>query len=233
MSTKYPSIEELREGKMLLIDKPYTWTSFDVIAKLRGKTHVKMGHAGTLDPLATGLLIICTSRMTKKINEYMGQDKTYEGSIMLGATTETYDLESEPTTAISTEHLTMDDILSARDQFVGEISQMPPMHSAIKKDGKRLYKYARKGQKVYIEPRDVRIDEFEITDRVGSEIFFRVRCGTGTYIRSLAHDMGEALGVGGYLHTLRRTAIGDYSVEDAYELDDMVQWYADQNIPRR
>lgn len=230
---EYPSIKELREGAFLLIDKPYTWTSFDVIGKLRSQTHVKMGHAGTLDPLATGLLIICTSRMTKKINEYMGQDKTYEGVITIGSRTETYDLESEPTEAVSTSHIGLDEILKARDHFLGEFKQMPPMHSAIKKDGKRLYKYARKGQKVYIEPRDVRIERFDIVEKKENEIRFEVRCGTGTYIRSLAHDMGELLGVGAYLSSLRRTAIGDFSVADAYELHPMVEHYRKQEIPRK
>ncbi len=228
----YPSIEELREGVLMLIDKPVGYTSFDVIGKLRSKTHVKMGHAGTLDPLASGLLILCTSRKTKTISEYVGLDKTYEGIIHVGSTTETYDLESEPTVQKDTSHLSLEDIESARDTMIGDIMQMPPMHSAIKKDGKRLYKYARKGQKVEIKPRAVRIDVFEILSWSDSKISFRIRCSSGTYIRSIAHDIGAVLGVGGYLHSLRRTSIGDMHVEDAYLLSPMVEHYDALNIPR-
>ncbi len=229
----YPTIEELQEGTMLLIDKPKGYTSFDVIGKLRSKTHVKMGHAGTLDPLATGLLILCTSRMTKQISQYVGLDKTYEGTIHLGSTTETYDLESEPSVQVSTEHISLADIERERDKMLGDIKQMPPMHSAIKKDGKRLYKYARNGQKVELQARDVRIDSFDISTWSQNELGFRIRCSSGTYIRSIAHDMGEALGVGGYLQSLRRTAIGDMTVEQAYALEPMVAHYDAMHIPRK
>ncbi len=229
----YPTIEELKEGVMLLIDKPVGYTSFDVIGKLRSKTHVKMGHAGTLDPLATGLLILCTSRMTKQISQYVGLDKTYEGIIHLGSTTETYDLESAPTEQVSTEHITLVDVERERDKMLGEIKQMPPMHSAIKKDGKRLYKYARNGQKVELQARDVRIDSFEIRSWADNQIGFEIRCSSGTYIRSIAHDIGEALGVGGYLQSLRRTAIGHMSVDEAYDLEPMVAHYDALKIPRQ
>ncbi len=230
---EYPSLQELQEGTVMLIDKPMGWTSFDVIGKLRGKTHVKMGHAGTLDPLATGLLILCTSRKTKTINQYVGLDKTYEGIVHLGSSTETYDLESEPTAQVSTAHITLSDIERERDKMLGDILQMPPMHSAIKKDGKRLYKYARNGQKVEIQPRAVRIDEFEILAWEQNELHFRVQCSSGTYIRSIAHDIGEALGVGGYLQGLRRSAIGDMQVSEAFLLEPMVEHYAKMNIPRK
>ncbi len=229
----YPSIQELEQGVMLLIDKPKGYTSFDVIGKLRSKTHVKMGHAGTLDPLATGLLILCTSRMTKTISQYVGLDKTYRGIIHLGSTTETYDLESAPTPQLSTEDISLSRIEEERDKMLGTIQQMPPLHSAIKKDGKRLYKYARSGQKVEVQPREVRIDAFEILGWQQNELSFEIRCSSGTYIRSIAHDIGEALGVGGYLQELRRTAIGDLSVLEARALEPMIQHYDALNIPRK
>ncbi len=208
--------EELLEGKVLLIDKPLKWTSFDVIGFLRKQFKIKkIGHAGTLDPLATGLLIVCTGRFTKKINEYMGMEKEYTGTITLGSTTPTYDLESEPGNFKETTHLKHEDILLATKPFIGNIEQIPPAHSAIKKDGIRVYELARMGQQVDLKPRPVAINEFVITSIELPVVRFRVVCSTGTYIRSLANDFGAELGVGGYLSELVRTRIGEFALKDA------------------
>ena len=210
------------EGQVLLIDKPIEWTSFDVIRKIRSLIRVKkVGHAGTLDPLATGLLIVCTGKFTKRINEYMAQEKEYTGSFTLGATTPTYDLESEPVNYKDTSFITEDEIRNATNQFTGEIMQVPPAHSAIKMDGQRVYELARQGKEVKIEPRKIVIKEFEISKIEMPVIFFRVVCTTGTYIRSLANDFGEALGCGGYLSSLCRTRIGDSNLDDA---KTMIEW---------
>jgi tRNA pseudouridine55 synthase len=204
------------EGKVLLIDKPLRWTSFDAVKKVRILTGVsKVGHAGTLDPLATGLLIICTGKFTKKINEYMGMEKEYTGSFTLGAVTPTYDRESEAVDQRDIGHLNDEMIRAATEPFTGKIFQVPPIHSAIKKEGKPVYLAARKGEEVVLEPRPVTIHEFEITKIDLPLVEFRVVCSTGTYIRSLANDFGKALGVGGYLSALRRTRIGIFSVDDA------------------
>lgn len=203
-------------GQVILIDKPIEWTSFDAVRKVRYLVKTKkVGHAGTLDPLATGLLIICTGKFTKQINNYMAQEKEYTGSFTLGATTPTYDLESEPVDVKPYEHLTKEQIEAATIPFTGPILQIPPAHSAIKVDGKRVYELARRGQEVKLEPRPVTIHAFEITAIEGPKVFFRVVCSTGTYIRSLAHDFGQALGCGAYLSSLRRTKIGAFSVDDA------------------
>lgn len=212
-----PTIDELKEGGVLLIDKPYKWTSFYAISKVRKMIRAKIGHAGTLDPLATGLLICCTGKFTKKISEYQRLPKEYTGIIHLGATTPTYDLESEPQDFKPYEHLTSDEIIACAKQFTGEIQQTPPIHSAIKKDGKRAYELARKGEEIVLQPRTITISRFEITKLALPEVHFRVVCSTGTYIRSLANDFGAALGCGGYLQDLRRTKIGDFRVEDALE----------------
>lgn len=207
-------------GQVLLIDKPLRWTSFDAVRKIRNLVRIKkVGHAGTLDPLATGLLIICTGKLTKKINEYMAREKEYTGTITLGATTPTYDLESEPGDFKSLEGLTKDMILAATGKFTGDILQVPPAHSAIKVDGKRVYELARQGKEVKLEPRPVKISVFEITRLELPEVDFRVVCSTGTYIRSLANDFGAALGCGGYLSSLRRTRIGEFRVEDAMSME--------------
>jgi len=212
--------EEFELGKVLLIDKPLEWTSFDAVRKIRNTIKIKkVGHAGTLDPLATGLLIICTGKFTKKINEYMGQAKEYTGCITIGSTTPTYDLESEPQDFKSFEHLNFENIIEATKPFIGNILQYPPQHSAIKKDGKRLYESARKGIEVKVDPRPVSIYNFEITNIDLPKIFFKVNCSTGTYIRSLANDFGKQLGVGGHLSSLRRTKIGEFSVDDAQSID--------------
>ena len=199
-----------------MIDKPLEWTSFDVIRKIRNLIGIKkVGHAGTLDPLATGLLIVCTGRFTKKINEYMAQEKEYTGEITLGATTPTYDLESKPGNFKDIGFITNDDILNATKQFIGEIMQVPPAHSAIKIDGKRVYELARQGKEVKIEPRRIVIKEFAITQIELPVVSFRVVCSTGTYIRSLANDFGAVLGCGAYLSGLCRTRIGDSKLQDA------------------
>ncbi|NTS41341.1 tRNA pseudouridine(55) synthase TruB [Flavisolibacter sp. BT320] len=210
------------EGRVLLINKPLYWTSFDAVRKIRNLTRTKkVGHAGTLDPLATGLLIVCTGKFTKKINEYMAQEKEYTGTITLGATTPTFDLESEPTNQTAIDHLTEEDLQKATQPFTGAILQVPPIHSAIKKEGKRVYELARRGEDVKLEPRPVTISAFEITRIELPIIHFKVVCSTGTYIRSLANDYGAALGVGGYLSALCRTRIGDFKLEDALTIDDV------------
>ncbi|HLO83348.1 MAG TPA: tRNA pseudouridine(55) synthase TruB [Chitinophagaceae bacterium] len=215
--------EEFAAGKVLLIDKPLHWTSFDAVKKVRILTRIsKVGHAGTLDPLATGLLIICTGKFTKKINEYMAREKEYTGSFHLGAVTPTFDLESQPEQQKDISHITADLIHAATARFTGDIQQVPPIHSAIKKDGIPAYKMARKGKEVKMDPRNVTISEFTITDIKLPEVYFKVVCSTGTYIRSLANDFGAALGCGGYLSSLRRTRIGEFSVEDAQTIDDFV-----------
>jgi len=220
---KIPTQEELKEGAVLLVDKPLTWTSFDALNKIRRQMKAKIGHCGTLDPLATGLLICCTGKMTKRITEYQKQDKEYTGIIKLGAITPTYDLESEPTDFKPYEHLTEEEIKNATMQFVGDILQVPPSHSAIQKDGKRAYELAREGKEVKLEPRAVNISVFEIVKIALPEIHFRVVCSTGTYIRSLANDFGAALGCGGYLHELRRTKIGDFDVANALSVEQWVK----------
>jgi tRNA pseudouridine55 synthase len=209
------------QGQVLLIDKPLEWTSFDVVRKLRRLVSTrKVGHAGTLDPLATGLLILCTGRYTKRINEYMAREKEYTGVVTLGAYTPTYDLESEPVAFADCGGLTLDAVTKViAAQFLGEIMQVPPIHSAIKVGGKRVYELARKGKEVRLEPRPVRISAFEITEFRLPQVTFRVVCSTGTYIRSLANDLGEVLGCGGYLSGLRRTRIGEFRVEDAMTVE--------------
>lgn len=204
------------EGKVLLIDKPLRWTSFDVVRKIRNLIRIKkVGHAGTLDPLATGLLIVCTGKFTKKINEYMAQEKEYTGTITLGATTPTYDLESEPQNFKPFEHISVDQLRQSAQSLTGKILQTPPIHSAIKKDGKRVYELARKGVEVKLEARPVTISEFEMVKVDLPNVEFRVVCSTGTYIRSLANDFGEAMSCGGYLSSLCRTRIGNFLLKDA------------------
>ncbi len=214
-------MNSFEEGRVLLIDKPLRWTSFDAVRKIRNLTRTKkVGHAGTLDPLATGLLIVCTGTFTKKINEYMAQEKEYTGTITLGAVTPTYDLESEPVNFKPTEHLTDAVIKNATVQFTGDILQTPPIHSAIKIDGKRVYELARKGQDIKLEPRPVTVSQFHIERTDGPVVYFTVVCSTGTYIRSLANDLGAALGAGGYLSSLRRTRIGNFTVQDAMSMEE-------------
>ncbi|MBL7737774.1 MAG: tRNA pseudouridine(55) synthase TruB [Chitinophagaceae bacterium] len=214
-------MNSFEEGRVLLINKPLRWTSFDAVQKIRNLVRIKkVGHAGTLDPLATGLLIICTGKFTKKINEYMAKEKEYTGSFTLGAVTPTYDLESEPGNFQSTAGITDDMIKNATGLFKGEIMQVPPAHSAIKIDGKRVYELARQGKEVKIEPRKVTITQFEITKIEMPVVHFRVVCSTGTYIRSLANDFGAALGCGGYLSSLCRTRIGEFKLEEAMSIEE-------------
>jgi tRNA pseudouridine55 synthase len=216
-----PPIQQIYlEGKVILIDKPLHWTSFDAVRKLRSLLQLKkIGHAGTLDPLATGLLIVCTGKFTKKINEYMAQQKIYTGHITLGAVTPTYDLESEPEQQKDYSAITAEQIQEATKQFTGDIEQFPPMFSAIKKNGVALYELARRGVEVELKARNVQIAEFSITSIAMPVVEFKVVCSTGTYIRSLADDFGKALGCGGYLSSLRRTAIGEFKVEDAMNME--------------
>lgn len=213
--------QHFEAGQLLLINKPLRWTSFDAVNKIRNLLKIKkVGHAGTLDPLATGLLIICTGKFTKKINEYMAREKEYEGTFTLGATTPTYDLESEPRDFKPFGHITKEMIESAISRFRGPIMQVPPAHSAIKIEGKRVYELARRGKEVKLEPRAVTINEFEVTRIDLPVIHFRVVCSTGTYIRSLAHDVGQELGCGAYLSVLCRTRIGEFKLEDALTIEE-------------
>lgn len=210
------------EGAVLLIDKPLKWTSFDAIRKIRNLIKIKkVGHAGTLDPLATGLLIVCTGKFTKKINEYMAQEKEYTGTFTLGATTPTYDLESQPENFQSIANLSTETVKNTLQQFIGEIDQIPPIHSAIKKDGKRVYELARKGIDVKLDSRKITIKAFEADVAALPVVSFRVVCSTGTYIRSLANDFGAALGCGAYLSSLRRTRIGNFTVSNALRISDL------------
>lgn len=210
------------DGRVLLIDKPYDWTSFDVVNKLRYKLKMKkIGHAGTLDPLATGLLIICTGKMTKRIEEFMGLEKEYTGKFVIGQTTPSFDLETEVTSAKDINHITGLTLAEAAKKLTGKISQLPPMHSAIKVGGKRAYKFARQGQEVELQPRPVEILVFDVTEFKAPEVSFRIVCSKGTYIRSIARDFGEALGVGAYLSHLCRTRIGPYLLSDAISIDEV------------
>ncbi len=213
------------QGQVLLINKPLEWTSFDAVRKIRNLVRIKkVGHAGTLDPLATGLLIICTGKFTKRINEFMSQEKEYTGTFVLGATTPTYDLESEPVNHQSLEGITEEKIRQQTAPFVGEILQVPPAHSAIKKDGKRVYELARKGVEVKLEPRKITIKEFEITSIQLPVVGFRVVCSTGTYIRSLANDFGAKLGCGAYLSSLCRTRIGSFTLEQSMTMEQAEEY---------
>jgi len=208
------------EGQVLLINKPYDWTSFDVVRRIRNLIKIKkVGHAGTLDPLATGLLILCTGKFTKKINEYMAQEKEYTGTIVLGATTPTYDLESIPENYTDGSHITAKQVAEVAKSFTGEVLQVPPIYSAIKKDGKRAYELARKGQELELEPRKITVSGFTTTFNY-PEVHFKIVCSTGTYIRSLANDLGKQLGCGGYLSELCRTRIGNYTLENSWTMEE-------------
>jgi tRNA pseudouridine55 synthase len=221
--------EDYKNGQVLLIDKPLEWTSFQAVNKLRWHIRqrfhikkIKVGHAGTLDPLATGLLIICTGKQTKNISEYQGQIKEYTGTFTLGATTPSYDLETEIDTTFETAHITEALLHKTTEQFTGTIQQKPPIFSAIKKDGVRLYELARRGETTEIKTRKVSINLFEITKIELPTIDFRVVCSKGTYIRSLAYDFGLALNSGAHLSALRRTKIGDFSVDDALSIEQFI-----------
>jgi tRNA pseudouridine55 synthase len=222
--------DDFKNGQVLLIDKPLNWTSFQVVNKLRWEIRqrfnikkIKVGHAGTLDPLATGLLIICTGKQTKEIYIYQGQIKEYTGTITIGATTPSYDLETEIDKTFSIDHISEEVLKETTKQFIGEIQQKPPIFSAIKKDGKRLYELARKGETTEIKARTVTVSEFEITNINLPKVDFKVICSKGTYIRSLAFDFGVALNSGAHLSALRRTKIGDFSVDKGLSVDEFIE----------
>lgn len=227
MTNKTLQAEDYLEGQVILIDKPLEWTSFQAVNKVRwlikksfGIKKIKVGHAGTLDPLASGLLIICSGKFTKRIDTFQAQEKEYTGTFTLGATTPSYDLETEIDQTFDVSEITSEKIQEATHQFIGEIRQQPPVFSALKKEGKRLYEYARNGEEVEIPFRTVTISEFEITKINFPNIDFKVVCSKGTYIRSLANDFGKALNNGAHLSALRRTKIGTFSVEDAVGITD-------------
>ena len=224
------TVEQYLEGQVLMIDKPLNWTSFQAVNKLKYALindvglpkKFKIGHAGTLDPLATGLLLVCTGKFTKNISEYQGQAKEYTGTFYIGATTPSYDLETEIDATFETNHITNELIHETVNQFLGEIDQKPPVFSAIKKDGIRLYEHARAGVEVEIASRKTTIYEFEITRIAMPEIDFRIKCSKGTYIRSIAFDFGKAMNSGSHLIALRRTAIGDFNVSNAVDVEEFV-----------
>ena len=226
MLNKQFTAEEFKAGQVLLFDKPLNWTSFQLVNKVRWLIRrscnikkIKVGHAGTLDPLATGLLIICTGKFTKTIPDLQGQIKEYTGTISLGATTPSFDLETEFDATFETSHITEAKLLETCKKFIGKIEQTPPVFSALKKDGKRLYEYAREGEKVEVKKREIEINAFDIDSGKFPDIDFRVVCSKGTYIRSLAHEFGMALDSGAHLSALRRTGIGEYSVENAMDIE--------------
>jgi len=213
------------DGEVLLVDKPIRWTSFDVVRKIRNAikpSKVKVGHAGTLDPLATGLLVLCTGKFTKRIDGFQAEEKEYTGTITLGATTPSYDLEQEIDQRFDWSGIQENQVLKTAASFVGEIEQIPPAHSAIKMDGERVYEKARRGESVDVKPRRVHIREFEITRIALPDVDFRVVCSKGTYIRSLAHDFGKAMNNGAHLSRLRRTKSGDFHVDEAWQVTDLV-----------
>jgi len=217
---------DFAEGEVLLVDKPLEWTSFDVVGKLRNTMKpqkIKVGHAGTLDPLASGLLIICTGKFTKKIDSFQAEDKEYTGVITLGATTPSYDLETEIDQTFDYSHITDTDIYKTAQQFVGEIEQYPPAHSAIKIKGERVYEKARRGEEVELKARRVTINSFAIEKIELPNVHFKIHCSKGTYIRSIAHDFGKALAIGSHLSQLRRTKSGDFHVDDAWDLQDLIE----------
>lgn len=234
MKPKY----DFKAGALLLVDKPKTWTSFDVVNKIRyklkhtlGVKKIKVGHSGTLDPMATGLLIICTGKFTKKLNELQGLPKSYTGTIKLGATTASYDAEEKEDELFPIDNITPELIEETRQKFVGKIEQVPPMFSAIKVDGQPLYKKARKGEMVEVKSRTVKIKQFKITKIDMPFLDFKVSCSKGTYIRSLAYDFGKAMNNGAYLTELRRTKVGDFSIDDAWDLDVLIN-YIDENYQK-
>lgn len=213
------------EGELLLVDKPLTWTSFDVVGKLRNTMKplkLKVGHAGTLDPLASGLLIVCTGKLTKKIDSFQAEDKEYTGTITLGATTPSYDLETKIDQTFDTSSITEDQIISAAKTFEGDIEQYPPAHSALKINGERVYEKARRGEEVELKARKVTITSFEIEKIEMPNIFFKIRCSKGTYIRSIANDFGKVLNNGSHLSRLRRTMSGDFHVDNAWNLEELI-----------
>lgn len=211
-------------GEVLLVDKPLTWTSFDAVKKIRGAVKIKkVGHAGTLDPLATGLLIICTGKMTKQIDTFQGQEKEYTGTICLGKSTPSFDLETEVDEETPIDHITEEALHEAAKELTGALMQVPPLFSAVKIDGKRAYKHARKGDDIELKARPVEVKVFEITQVALPYVSFRIVCSKGTYIRSLARDFGFSLQTGAHLTELRRTRIGDFTIEQALPLPELIQ----------
>ncbi|MDB2675570.1 tRNA pseudouridine(55) synthase TruB [Flavobacteriales bacterium] len=224
------------EGHLLLVNKPLRWTSFDAVKKIRNtlRTHlqvkkIKVGHAGTLDPLADGLLIVCTGKFTKRINDFQSQEKEYTGKFILGATTPSFDLETEVDKTYPIDHITENDLKDVAHSLTGEILQQPPIYSAIKQNGKRLYEHARKGESVKIKERLVNVSEFEITKVELPTVYFRIVCSKGTYIRSLAHSFGEKLKSGAYLGQLTRTRIGNFELSQAVEIQEFIDSFSHQN----
>ena len=231
------TVEEVQEGLILSIDKPIGWTSFQVVNKIRwhlknqtGLKKLKVGHAGTLDPLATGLLLLCTGKKTKSISQLQQKEKIYTGTITLGATTPSYDLETDIDNRFPTKHLTEDLLSETTKKFTGTIEQFPPLFSAVKKEGKRLYEYARAGDKPVIEARKVIVSKFELKRIELPELDFEIKCSKGTYIRSLDHDFGKKVQSGGYLSALKRTGNGDFSLEEAYTMESVVNENSKKNI---
>jgi tRNA pseudouridine55 synthase len=217
---------DFENGELILVDKPLNWTSFDVVGKIRNSTRIKkikVGHAGTLDPLATGLLIICTGKLTKKVDEFLAEEKEYTGTITLGATTPSYDLETEINHTFPTDHITEEMIAEAAKTFEGEIEQVSPLYSALRIDGERAYHKARRGEEVKMKARKVRIEAFEVTKIEMPIIHFRIVCSKGTYIRSIAHDIGKILQSGSHLSSLRRTRSGNFKIEDAWNLESLIE----------
>ncbi len=220
------------KGKLILIDKDINWTSFDVVSKIRNfikkkfnLKKIKVGHTGTLDPLATGLLIICYGKMTKEIDSFIGLDKSYSGKMIIGSSTPSYDLETKPNVFYQTDHINEKLIYEKAEEFVGEIMQKPPIFSAVKKNGVRSYKLARKGEQVNLEKRKITIRDFKITEINFPELSFEVDCSKGTYIRSLINDFGKALKSGAHLTELRRTKIGEFSVDDSLKIMDFIKTF--------
>lgn len=225
MATKKINAEEFKAGQILVFDKPLEWTSFQVVNKVRWLIRkscnikkIKVGHAGTLDPLATGVLVLCTGKFTKKIPQLQGTEKEYTGTFTLGATTPSYDMETEVNKTFGIDHISEENLEVAAEALTGEIEQTPPVFSALKKDGKRLYEYARKGEEVKVQSRKVTIKAFEITAVRFPEVDFKIICSKGTYIRSIANDFGIALGSGAYLSSLKRTRVGDFSIKEALSI---------------
>lgn len=223
------SLDEILKGKILLINKPKNWTSFDVVKKIKSTikqkhniSKIKIGHAGTLDPLATGLLIICTGKFTKKIAEIQEQKKTYIGELILGKTTPSYDLETEFDAYFPTHHITKEMLIAASKSFIGKIDQIPPIYSALKVKGERLYEKARRGEKIKISSRKVEISSFILTDISLPKIQFKIVCSKGTYIRSIAYDFGKKVDSGAYLSSLTRTTIGEHMLSNSIEIDDIL-----------
>ena len=219
------TVQDFLDGQILLIDKPLGWTSFDVVKKVKNIIRtkyslkkIKVGHAGTLDPLASGLLIVCTGKFTKRISEIQGQGKIYTGDITLGGTTPSYDLETEIDATFETKHITEQLIKGTTAQFIGEIDQKPPIFSALKRGGERLYEKARRGESIEIESRKVSVHSFDITAIEMPKVSFEIKCSKGTYIRSIAYDFGIALSSGAHLSKLCRTAIGNYQLADAMDI---------------